>query len=133
MPQRFLPRERGFRPNVASPREVPDDIVDYGGRPRSTLPMALTENDVARIAHLARIEIDDAQRRAMLAQLNDIFAMIERMQAVDTTGIEPMAHPLGGRQRLREDRVTEADARDENMKNAPAAQDGLFLVPRVVE
>jgi len=95
--------------------------------------MALTENDVARIAHLARIEIGADERRAMLAQLNDIFAMIEKMQAVDTTGVAPMAHPLGGRQRLREDLVTEGNARDENMKNAPEAQDGLFLVPRVVE
>jgi aspartyl-tRNA(Asn)/glutamyl-tRNA(Gln) amidotransferase subunit C len=95
--------------------------------------MALTENDVARIAHLARIEIGDDDRRAMLAQLNDIFAMIEKMQAVDTTGVAPMAHPLGGRQRLREDRVTETDARSANMKNASEAQDGLFLVPRVVE
>jgi aspartyl-tRNA(Asn)/glutamyl-tRNA(Gln) amidotransferase subunit C len=97
------------------------------------LPMALTENDVARIAHLARIEIGADERRAMLAQLNDIFAMIEKMQAVETTGVAPMAHPLGGRQRLREDLVTEGNARDENMKNAPEAQDGLFLVPRVVE
>jgi len=95
--------------------------------------MALTENDVARIAHLARIEISDSDRRAMLAQLNDIFAMIERMQQVDTTGVAPMAHPLGGRQRLREDRVTEVDARELNLKNAPETQDGLFLVPRVVE
>ena len=95
--------------------------------------MALTENDVARIAHLARIEISDADRRAMLAQLNDIFAMIERMQKIDTTGVAPMAHPLGGRQRLREDRVTETDARAQNMSNAPQAEDGLFLVPRVVE
>ena len=95
--------------------------------------MALTEDDVARIAHLARIEISAADRRAMLAQLNDIFAMIEKMQKIDTTGVEPMAHPLGGRQRLREDRVTEADAREQNMKNAPEAQDGLFLVPKVIE
>ncbi len=95
--------------------------------------MALTENDVARIAHLARIEIGDDDRRAMLAQLNDIFTMIEKMQAVDTTGVAPMAHPLGGRQRLREDRAAESDARAANMKNAPEAQDGLFLVPRVVE
>jgi aspartyl-tRNA(Asn)/glutamyl-tRNA(Gln) amidotransferase subunit C len=95
--------------------------------------MALTESDVARIAHLARIEIGAAERRAMLAQLNDIFAMIEKMQRIDTTGVAPMAHPLGGRQRLREDRVTETDARHENMKNAPAIEDGLFLVPRVVE
>ncbi len=95
--------------------------------------MALTENDVARIAHLARIEITADDRRAMLAQLNDIFAMIEKMQKIDTTGVAPMAHPLGGRQRLRDDRVTEADARAVNMKNAPEATDGLFLVPKVIE
>ncbi|UCG97448.1 MAG: Asp-tRNA(Asn)/Glu-tRNA(Gln) amidotransferase subunit GatC [Burkholderiales bacterium] len=95
--------------------------------------MALTEDDVTRIAHLARIEISDDDRRAMLAQLNDIFAMIEKMQRIDTTGVAPMAHPLGGQQRLREDRITEANAREQNMKNAPQAEDGLFLVPRVVE
>ena len=95
--------------------------------------MALTEDDVTRIAHLARIEISDDDRRAMLAQLNDIFAMIEMMQRIDTTGVAPMAHPLGGQQRLREDRITEANAREQNMKNAPQAEDGLFLVPRVVE
>ena len=95
--------------------------------------MALTEHDVARIAQLARIEISESDRRAMVEQLNDIFAMIEKMQKVDTTGVAPMAHPLGGHQRLREDRVTETDAREQNMKNAPQAEDGLFLVPRVVE
>ena len=95
--------------------------------------MALTEDDVARIAHLARIEISAADRRSMLAQLNDIFAMIEKMQQVDTAGVAPMAHPLGGHQRLREDRVSETAAREQNMKNAPQAEDGLFLVPRVVE
>ena len=95
--------------------------------------MAITEDDVARIAHLARIEISDADRRAMLAQLNDIFAMIEKMQRIDTAGVAPMAHPLGGHQPLREDRVTETDARERNMMNARQAADGLFLVPRVVE
>jgi aspartyl-tRNA(Asn)/glutamyl-tRNA(Gln) amidotransferase subunit C len=59
--------------------------------------------------------------------------MIERMQRVDTTGVAPMAHPLGGRQRLREDEVTATEAREQNMKNAPESRDGLFLVPRVVE
>jgi aspartyl-tRNA(Asn)/glutamyl-tRNA(Gln) amidotransferase subunit C len=95
--------------------------------------MSLSIDDVRRIAHLARIEIDDAQAHATLAQLNDIFALIERMQRVDTDGVEPMAHPLGGSQRLRDDVVTETGARDENMKNAPAAADGLFLVPKVIE
>ncbi|MCW5623402.1 MAG: Asp-tRNA(Asn)/Glu-tRNA(Gln) amidotransferase subunit GatC [Burkholderiales bacterium] len=95
--------------------------------------MALSLDDVARIAHLARIEITDDEARRTLAQLNDIFAMIERMQAVDTTGIEPMSHPLGGGQRLRDDAVTETDNREANLRNAPAQQDGLFLVPRVIE
>jgi aspartyl-tRNA(Asn)/glutamyl-tRNA(Gln) amidotransferase subunit C len=101
--------------------------------PPASTTMALSLNDVARIAHLARIEIGDDAGRAMLAQLNDIFAMIEKMQRIDTTGVAPMAHPLGGRQRLREDRVTEANSREQNMSNAPESQDGLFLVPRVVE
>ncbi len=93
----------------------------------------LTAADVRRIAHLARIEITAEQTQATLAQLNDIFAMIEQMQRVNTDGVEPMAHPLGGRQRLRDDVVTESDQRDENMKNAPDQADGLFLVPRVIE
>ena len=95
--------------------------------------MSLTRDDVYRIAHLARIEINETQAQATLAQLNDIFAMIERMQQIDTRGIEPMAHPLGGDQRLREDRVTERDNRDANLRNAPESQDGLFLVPKVIE
>jgi aspartyl-tRNA(Asn)/glutamyl-tRNA(Gln) amidotransferase subunit C len=95
--------------------------------------MSLSLDDVYRIAHLARIEVSEEQARATLAQLNDIFAMIEKMQRVNTDGVEPMAHPLGGSQRLREDVVTEADARTENLKNAPAQVDGLFLVPKVIE
>jgi aspartyl-tRNA(Asn)/glutamyl-tRNA(Gln) amidotransferase subunit C len=95
--------------------------------------MSLTREDVYRIAHLARIEINEAQASATLAQLNDIFAMIEKMQRVNTDGVEPMSHPLGGSQRLREDAVSESDQREENMKNAPEQIDGLFLVPRVIE
>ena len=95
--------------------------------------MSLTRDDVYRIAHLARIEINEAQAQATLAQLNDIFAMIEKMQRVDTDGVEPMSHPLGGHQRLRDDAVTETDAREVNMKNAPEQTDGLFLVPKVIE
>jgi aspartyl-tRNA(Asn)/glutamyl-tRNA(Gln) amidotransferase subunit C len=95
--------------------------------------MALSLDDVTRIAHLARIEISSAEAEATLAQLNDIFGMIERMSRVDTAGIEPMSHPLGGAQRLRPDVVTEVDNRAANMRNAPEQQDGLFLVPRVIE
>lgn len=88
---------------------------------------------VRRIADLARIEVTDAEAQRVLAQLNDIFAMIERMQAVDTDAVEPMAHPLGGAQRLRDDVVSAGDERAANLANAPAQQDGLFLVPKVIE
>lgn len=95
--------------------------------------MSLDLDQVRRIAHLARIEITDDEARHTLAQLVDIFGMIERMQAVDTTGIEPMADPLGGTQRLRDDVVTEGDQRAAIMLNAPAEVGDLFVVPRVVE
>lgn len=95
--------------------------------------MSLDLDQVRRIAHLARIEISDDEARQALAQLVDIFGMIERMQAIDTAGIEPMADPLGGTQRLREDVVTEGDQRQAIVLNAPESLGGLFVVPRVVE
>jgi len=95
--------------------------------------MALDLAQIRRIAALASIEVTDDEAQRVMDQLNDIFKMIERMQAVDTEGIEPMAHPLGGVQRLRDDAVTVADERAANLANAPAQQDGLFLVPRVIE
>lgn len=95
--------------------------------------MPLTSSDVKRIAQLARIDITEAESAQALGQLNDIFGMIEQLQSVDTRGIEPMSHPLGGCQRLRSDAANDRNERDAVMKNAPAAQDGLFLVPRVIE
>jgi aspartyl-tRNA(Asn)/glutamyl-tRNA(Gln) amidotransferase subunit C len=95
--------------------------------------MSLTSGDVRRIAQLARIEITDAETEQTLRQLNDIFKLIEQLQSVDTTNVEPMAHPLGGGQRLREDVALEPEDREANMRNAPARDEGLFLVPRVVE
>lgn len=95
--------------------------------------MALTLEDVGRIAHLARIHISAQEAGQALAQLNDIFSMIEQMREIDTAGIEPMSHPLGGTQRLRDDVVTEDVDREAHMRNAPERQEGLFLVPRVVE
>ncbi|WP_374594405.1 Asp-tRNA(Asn)/Glu-tRNA(Gln) amidotransferase subunit GatC [Aquabacterium sp.] len=99
--------------------------------------MALTAQDVSRIAHLARLELTEAEQTAMQTQLNDFFAVVEKMRAVDTSGVEPLYTPLSAVEdvalRLRDDAVTEADNRDANMQNAPAREDGLFLVPKVIE
>ena len=99
--------------------------------------MSLTPEDVARIAHLARLQLNPEEARAMLGQLNGFFDTVERMGAVDTRGVEPLYTPLSAVQqvalRLREDAVTEPDRRALNQASAPAAQDGLYLVPRVIE
>ncbi|WHZ09757.1 MAG: aspartyl-tRNA(Asn)/Glutamyl-tRNA(Gln) amidotransferase subunit C [Burkholderiaceae bacterium] len=99
--------------------------------------MALTLQDIGRIAHLARLELNSAASERMLAQLNGFFDIVERMRAVDTTGLDPMAHPLAGRDevvlRLRDDAVREADQRQANQQSAPAVERGLYLVPRVIE
>jgi aspartyl-tRNA(Asn)/glutamyl-tRNA(Gln) amidotransferase subunit C len=95
--------------------------------------MSLSPDDVKRIARLARIEIDDAQAQATQGQLNTIFGLIAAMQAVNTTGIEPMAHAQEVFQRLREDAVTETDRRDAFQAIAPAVENGLYLVPKVIE
>jgi aspartyl-tRNA(Asn)/glutamyl-tRNA(Gln) amidotransferase subunit C len=95
--------------------------------------MSLTSSDVKRIAHLARIEITEQETGQALAQLNEIFKLIEQLQSVNTAGIEPMSHPLGGSQRLREDLASDQPDREALMKNAPARQDGLFLVPRIID
>lgn len=99
--------------------------------------MALTAQDVSRIAHLARLELTAPEQAAMQTQLNSFFAIVERMRAVDTTGVEPLYTPLSAVEdvalRLRDDAVTEPNNRDANMQNAPAREDGLFLVPKVIE
>jgi aspartyl-tRNA(Asn)/glutamyl-tRNA(Gln) amidotransferase subunit C len=99
--------------------------------------MALTPQDVSRIAQLARLELSAAEQTQMLAQLNGFFRIVEQMGAVDTRGVEPLYTPLSAVQavalRLREDRVTETDDRAANQKSAPAVEDGLFLVPKVIE
>lgn len=95
--------------------------------------MSLSQDDVKRIARLARIEIDDAQATAAQGQLNTIFGLIAAMQAVDTAGVAPMAHAQEVYQRLRDDAVTETDHRAAFQAIAPAVEDGLYLVPRVIE
>ena len=95
--------------------------------------MSLGLDDVYRIAELAHVGINEEAAQRMQADLNDIFKMIERIQAVDTEGVEPMMHPHDGVQRLREDKVVFGNNREENMKNAPEEFEGLFLVPQVIE
>lgn len=95
--------------------------------------MALSLDDVRRIAHLARIELTEAETEATLAKLTRIFGMIEAMQKIDTEGVEPMAHAQDIALRLREDRITETDQRDAFQKIAPAVENGLYLVPRVID
>ena len=94
-------------------------------------------DDVQRIAHLSRLELNQAEAEAVLPQLQAIFSLVEEMQAVNTTGLEPLAHPIlfirDLAQPLRVDRVSESNQRAENMLSAPAQQDGYFLVPRVIE
>jgi aspartyl-tRNA(Asn)/glutamyl-tRNA(Gln) amidotransferase subunit C len=95
--------------------------------------MSLTLEQVRRVAHLARIEVSDAEAQSTLGHLNGIFALIEEMQAVDTSGIEPMAHAQDLAQRLREDVVTEIDQRAAFQAVAPETEGGLYLVPQVIE
>ena len=95
--------------------------------------MSLSLEQVQRIAHLARIEISEAEARTTQDRLNGIFALIEQMQAVDTDGVEPMAHAQDLAQRLREDAVTESDRRTAFQAVAPETEAGLYLVPKVIE
>ena len=95
--------------------------------------MSLTPEDVKRIAHLARIEVTDGEVQATLTKLSGILGLIEEMQAVDTNGIVPMSHSQDVTQRLRPDIVTEGDQRALFQSIAPAVENGLYLVPKVIE
>ena len=99
--------------------------------------MQLSPEDIQRLTLLARIEIAPAEAPHIQAQLNSIFMLVEQLQAVDTDGIEPLCHPIAAIEemtlRLRPDVVTEGDQREANMKNAPQQENGLFLVPKVLE
>jgi aspartyl-tRNA(Asn)/glutamyl-tRNA(Gln) amidotransferase subunit C len=99
--------------------------------------MSLTSQDIARIANLARLELQPAEADHMREQINGFFSIVEAMQAVDTTGVQPLAHPVAAIQdvqlRLREDVVSESNNREANQQSAPAVERGLFLVPKVIE
>ncbi len=99
--------------------------------------MALTSQDIARIAHLARLELSSLESERMLVQINGFFDIVEKMRAVDTAGIEPLPHPIAAIQdlalRLREDVASERIDREANQRSAPAVERGLYLVPKVIE
>ena len=99
--------------------------------------MALSLQDVNRIAHLARLELSPDEQGPLLDQLNGFFKIVEQMSGVDTRGVEPLYTPLSAVQavalRLRDDVVTESDERQANQRSAPAVEEGLFLVPKVIE
>lgn len=99
--------------------------------------MALTSPELDRIANLARLELQPEESQRLLAQLNGFFDIVEQMRAVDTKGIEPLAHPVAAMQditlRLRDDKVSEPNQREANQQTAPAVERGLFLVPKVIE
>ena len=99
--------------------------------------MSLSASDIARIASLARLQLASDESERMLSQINGFFDLVERMRSVDTTGVEPLAHPVAAIEnitlRLRDDVVSEPDNREANQKSAPAVEAGLFLVPKVIE
>ena len=99
--------------------------------------MSLSSDEIHRLANLARLGLDPGESERMLTQLNNFFDIVEQMRAVNTQGVEPLAHPFETVRdialRLREDRVSEPDQREANQRSAPAVENGLFLVPRVIE
>jgi aspartyl-tRNA(Asn)/glutamyl-tRNA(Gln) amidotransferase subunit C len=99
--------------------------------------MSLSASDIARIASLARLQLASDESERMLSQINGFFDLVERMRSVDTTGVEPLAHPVAALEditlRLRDDVVSEPDNREANQKSAPAVEAGCFLVPKVIE
>ncbi len=99
--------------------------------------MALTVQDIERVAQLARLALSPQETQQALDKINGFFSIVEAMQAVDTRGVQPLAHPVAMVQevalRLREDQVSEPNAREANQQSAPAVERGLFLVPKVIE
>lgn len=95
--------------------------------------MALSPDEVRKIAHLARLAVSDEQLQGYAGELSSILDFVDQMSAVDTTGVTPMAHPQQATQRLRPDVVTESNRRERYQAIAPAVERGLYLVPRVVE
>ncbi|WP_062268451.1 Asp-tRNA(Asn)/Glu-tRNA(Gln) amidotransferase subunit GatC [Endozoicomonas arenosclerae] len=95
--------------------------------------MAIDASEIQKVAHLARLSIDDSQVENTANTISRILELVDQMQTVNTDNVEPMAHPLDATQRLREDVVSEENNREQLQSCAPAVEDGLFLVPKVIE
>ena len=95
--------------------------------------MAFDKTEVEKVAQLARLHISDSEIDEVTGRITEILALIDQMQSVDTDAVEPLAHPLDLTQRLREDDVTESNRRDELQLLAPEVEEGLYLVPKVIE
>ena len=95
--------------------------------------MALDKSELEKIAHLARLHITKAESEEVMLRITDILALIDEMQSINTNDVAPLAHPLDLLQRLRTDEITERDYRDELQSLAPETQEGLYLVPKVIE
>lgn len=95
--------------------------------------MSIGQAEVETISKLTAISVEASETATVADQLSNILALFAQMEAVDTTGVQPMSHPLDQVQRLREDCVTETNHRDEYLKTAPATEAGMFLVPQVIE
>ncbi|MDF1831094.1 MAG: Asp-tRNA(Asn)/Glu-tRNA(Gln) amidotransferase subunit GatC [Porticoccaceae bacterium] len=95
--------------------------------------MSIDRADIEKLGELARIHISDENAQESAKSINEVLALVDQLQAVDTTNIEPLANPLGARQRLRLDEVSESNRRDAFQAIAPATEEGLYLVPKVIE
>jgi aspartyl-tRNA(Asn)/glutamyl-tRNA(Gln) amidotransferase subunit C len=96
-------------------------------------PVAMTPEDISKLCELSRLQISAAEIDDVSAKLSNIVELVDRLQAVDTNGVQPMAHPLDRNQRLRPDVVTEEDRHELYQRNAGSVEDGLYLVPKVIE
>ena len=136
------------RDNTLSPVNNPTKPLPYASLKvcftsgfNSYFAMSLTPTDISRIANLARVELKPDESERMLTQINGFFEIVEKMRTVDTSGIEPLAHPFDAYRakvsdvalRLRDDVVSEPNNREANQRSAPAVERGLFLVPTVIE
>ena len=118
---------------TASPTSASPASAAQTSAAQTSAAPTLTLADIDRLATLARIQLADDERPAMLEQLNQVFGVLEQLRAADTEGVEPMTHPQAEALRERADVVTEPDRRAENQAVAPAVEDGLYLVPKVID